>query len=295
MKYFWVLVLWTICLSSTSIGAAAQSDSLQIPDSLETSVILTDSLADTDSVSSVEEEATTPELVINPESEWKEGMLRAAEKNYTGIFYFLLLILLVLGIFRLMEPTYFKHLFESFLATKRSVRQIKSKLGPDNLVNFLMNVIFYIVGGTYLFYVLQLFTEAPWLNHWHGAVMIILFSSALMLVYLVKTGFLVVLGKLFLIQDITDEYRYNIALINKMLALILIPVIFIILFGSPEVSRVITLVSFVIIGLALLNRYARSWESARNLVKNNRFHFFIYLCAFEILPFVVLAKVILSR
>lgn len=300
MRFFWAFVLCIVCLLGISEATTAQSDSLLAVDSLSSEGLVLDSLSAHDSQRLALEDSSyqpveAPAVQQYPEPEYEAGMPREAKQNHTGIFYFLLLILLILGIFRLIEPTYFKHLFESFIATKRSVRQVKSKLGPDNLVNFLMNIVFYLIGGAFLYYSIQLFADLEWIKRWTAPIMILLFSLGLMLVYFVKMGFLMVLGKLFLIKDITDEYRYNIALINKMLALILIPVIFIMLFGAPAVGRIVTLISFVIIGLAIFNRYARSWDSMRYLVKNNRFHFFIYLCAFEILPFVVLAKVILSR
>ncbi|MBX9449055.1 MAG: hypothetical protein KL787_04775, partial [Taibaiella sp.] len=66
----------------------------------------------------------------------------------------------------------------------------------------------------------------------------------------------------------------NISLINKMLTIILLPILCLLIFTSAGIAKIAALISFVIIFLAILNRYARSRESVSSLIKSNKFHFF---------------------
>lgn len=223
-----------------------------------------------------------------------EGAAKNADVNNSDIFYFILIMLLLMGVFRSVEPRFFKNLFESFLSTRRSARVVKSKIGQKNMINFLMLIIFYLVSGVYVYYIIHLFAHVPWLYRWPRTVMILLFSLGIMLVYFIKIGFLKLLGFLFEIDEYTYEYTVNISLINKMLTIILLPTLCLLIFTSAGIAKIAALISFVIIFLAILNRYARSRESVSSLIKSNKFHFFIYLCASEILPFAVLAKIILK-
>lgn len=285
------IVLLFISLMVLTVGFAQSDTGMLLSNPVSDSIAAIDSIS-SDSIDTMESVSTSTPIAP---PEYKEGLFKQVQTNKTGVFYFILVVLLLFGIFRIMEPMYFKHLFESFLSTQKSVRHIKAKLGPHNLVHFMMTIVFYLVSGTYIYYALDLFADIPWMQRWPASVIILAFSVGVMLMYLIKSGFLMMLGSLFDIKESTNEYRYNISLINKILTLIMLPTILVMVFGGYKEARFFTLISFVIIGLALFNRYARSWDTVRYLVKNNRFHFFIYLCASEILPFVVLAKVILSR
>lgn len=253
--------------------------------------IMDDALADSPAQVLVQPDPTGPELRADATY---EGAAKNPNVNNSDIFYFILIMLLLMGVFRSVEPRFFKNLFESFLSTRRSARQVKSKIGQKNMINFLMLIIFYLVSGVYVYYIIHLFAYVPWLYRWPRPVMILLFSLGIMLVYFIKIGFLKLLGFLFEIDEYTDEYTMNISLINKMLTIILLPILCLLIFTSAGIAKIAALISLVIIFLAILNRYARSRESVSSLIKSNKFHFFIYLCASEILPFAVLAKIILK-
>jgi hypothetical protein len=52
--------------------------------------------------------------------------------------------------------------------------------------------------------------------------------------------------------------------------------------------------SYILVGGMLLYRFAISYRPVRSEIKLSRIHFFLYLCAFEIAPLVLIYKVLLE-
>jgi Na+-translocating ferredoxin:NAD+ oxidoreductase RnfD subunit len=101
-------------------------------------------------------------------------------------------------------------------------------------------------------------------------------------------------GWAFRVEGVTEHYLFNVFLINKILAMILIPFIIILAFADAEVAKQMIVVSFLVGGLLLLNRYIRSWQVFGSFFQYSKFHFFMYLCASELLPLAVLMKLLVK-
>ena len=110
--------------------------------------------------------------------------------------------------------------------------------------------------------------------------------------YLIKHIFLSVIGNTFPISREVSLYGFTIQTFNLFLGLLLIPFNLIIAFGPENIARPLIYVSLVVIGLLLLLRSFRSVLIASRWVSSSLFHFLLYLCAFEILPILLLIKVI---
>jgi hypothetical protein len=54
------------------------------------------------------------------------------------------------------------------------------------------------------------------------------------------------------------------------------------------------MISYILVGGMLLYRFIISYRPVRSEIKVNRFHFFLYLCAFEIAPLLLIYKVLLT-
>lgn len=210
---------------------------------------------------------------------------------------FLLIILLVsvLGIFRAVNPSYFRNLFRAFRNPSLSTRQLKEQLRQDSPASLLMDLIFSFSLGLYLYYALEhihdgsaiLFTPLP------TYISIILkFTLLFILIYVVRFLFLKFTGWVFNISEITDNYTFNVFLINKILGIVIIPFTIILAFGEGQWVQASLFLSFVVIAILFLNRYLRSGVVFGYFIKFSKFHFFMYLCASELLPLAVLMKLV---
>lgn len=224
--------------------------------------------------------------------------LPAVERTFhtrTLGFYILLFILLSFGVFRQLDSGFFSRLFSSFMSTSGSIRFARAQVGQKSILSYWMNAMFFFVGSIYLYYVIYTLSPSFSIHDWSRPTIILVLSFGLIGVYLVKFLFLKMLGVLFNIEQFTDEYLFNVFLVNKVLAILLIPVIVLLMFAASAVAKVVAIASIVLVALALLNRYARSQETMRAMVKLNKFHFFIYLCTSEIIPIAILAKVVMMN
>jgi hypothetical protein len=209
-------------------------------------------------------------------------------------FDFLAIILLVsfVGVFRLANPAYFRNLFRAFRNPTLSTRQLKEQLRQDSPASLTMDVIFCISMGMYLFYaVSHIHSQGIFTNH--GVALVILaLIVLLMVVYAVRFMFLKFTGWVFNISEITDNYTFNVFLINKILGIAIIPFTIILAFGTGPWVQVSLFLSFVLIAILFLNRYLRSGVVFGYFIKFSKFHFFMYLCASELLPLAVLMKLV---
>ena len=91
----------------------------------------------------------------------------------------------------------------------------------------------------------------------------------------------------------TDAYIFVVFMVNKVAGIFLLPVLLLLAFPYPDSSGVVVPVSLFALLLLLGYRFLISYRQVRSEIKVNPFHFFIYLCAFEIAPLLLIYKVLL--
>lgn len=213
--------------------------------------------------------------------------------SQTADFYLLLFLCLLLGLIRFMDTRYFINLWKAFLNPTLSNRQLKDQLQGAGLPNLLMNVFFTFAAGAYIYYVVKFFTPL------HSGVippslLIIMLIAGTGLIYLAKYTAVRFSGWAFRVESITEHYLFNVFLINKVLGIALIPFIIMLAFADREWARQVVIISFITSGILLLNRYIRSWQVFGSFFQYSKFHFFMYLCASELLPLAVLMKLLVK-
>jgi hypothetical protein len=94
-----------------------------------------------------------------------------------------------------------------------------------------------------------------------------------------------VAGWLFNIKAAADAYIFVVFIINKVIGIFLLPFLVLLSFLGGNAYTVVMVLSWCGIAILLIYRLLLTYASIRNQVKFNPFHFFLYLCAFEIAPF----------
>lgn len=207
----------------------------------------------------------------------------------TTDFYLILFLFFMLGLIRMSNPRYFQALLRAFSAPGMSNRQVKEQIEHAELSNFLMNLFFGIVTGGYLYYVISVFVPLKHSNL-PQSILLGLLIAGVLLIYLVKYLVIRFSGWVFRVESVTNEYIFNVFLINKIISILLLPFIVILAFGNPGWLNTLVVFTFILIGLLWINRYMRSWQIFGSFFQYSKFHFFTYLCASELLPLAVLLK-----
>ncbi len=206
------------------------------------------------------------------------------------IFYSLVIIVFLFAILKFLYPRYFSNLFRVFFNTSLRQSQLTDQLLQAKLPSLFYNIFFILIGGWYLYLLLNFFEKAGNYAVWQ---LLLICAASLATIYLVKFCILKFTGWITGYKQEADTYIFIIFLINKIVAICLIPLIVIIAFSDKQLVDVAILVSFIVIVVMILMRFLRSYSLLQNRLKVSRFHFFIYIAGIEIIPLLVIYKLAL--
>jgi hypothetical protein len=213
------------------------------------------------------------------------------QNNKDGLFYAFVALILYFALIRLLFSRYMNNLFALFFRASLKQKQIREQLLQTPLPSLLLNILFVICGGIYIAFLFKYYNFSP------GTGLVILSfyaTGALTVMYLCKFTVLKFLGWIFNISEATDMYIFIVFLVNKMLAIFLIPLLVLMAFSSEEALRILVSFSFIFVIIAFAYRYIIAFAPVRKQINVSQFHFFLYLCGFEIIPLLVIYKVLLS-
>lgn len=204
-------------------------------------------------------------------------------------FYLVMALVLFLGGIRVVDPKYFSELWATFRNPTLGNRQAKDKMRQASFTNFLTNLFFTLSAGFYLYYAAGRFVPRTRLDESPGGLLLMM-TLGMNVIYLIKFFAIRFSGWAFRVQGITEQYLFNVFLINKVIGLVLLPFVIVLAFASPAISETALFVSFLLLMFLFANRYLRSWQVFGSFFQYSKFHFFTYLCASELLPLAVLLK-----
>jgi hypothetical protein len=207
------------------------------------------------------------------------------------LFYLFLGILFYFALVRIFFEKYFGNLVTLFFRVSIRQQQIREQVLQAPLPSLLLNGLFLITGGLYASYLLGYYHLAEGINFW---ILYLNCMIALGVIYLVKFLVLKFCGWVFNISRATDTYVFVVFLVNKMLGIFLLPFLILITFSSSTARDIYVTISIVMVFVFLIYRIGASFRPIRNEIKLTPFHFFLYLCAFEIAPLLLIYKVLLT-
>ena len=206
------------------------------------------------------------------------------------LFYLLVGVIFLLAFIRSAFSKYFRNLFLLFFQTSLRQKQTRDQLLQDNLASLLTNLLFIISAGLYITLLIQYkhWIQAPfwWLAAGSAAI--------LLLTYLVKYLFLLFSGWVFNTKEAAGSYVFVVFLVNKVLGVMLIPFLLVLAFSDTLVIEVSTTLCAGLVIILLAYRYWVSYHAVLNKLKVNPLHFFLYLCAVELLPLILIYKVLIN-
>jgi hypothetical protein len=213
--------------------------------------------------------------------------------NRSYDFYLILGLFLFLGLIRYFDSKYFSNLWKAFVNPTLSNRQLREQLQYAGISNLIMNLFFTIASGVYMYYTIKLYLPKRSSTFDPGAFLLMLVGG-IFIIYLAKYAAVSFSGWAFKVENLTEQYLFNVFLINKVMALFLLPITIVIAFQGGSWSLWAGTLSFILIGSLFIYRYVRSWQVFGSFFEFSKFHFFTYLCASELLPMAVLIKLMVK-
>jgi len=230
-----------------------------------------------------------PYLPLNTLPKW---MLIDYKKENTKdyLFYLLLGIVALLAFIKVSFSKYFKNLFLLFFQTSLRQKQTREQLLQDTLASLLINCLFLLSAGLFIT-LLMLYKGWSQMYFWN----LYAYSTlVLLLIYLGKYLFISFSGWVFNNQEAAQGYIFLVSMVNRIMGVLLLPFTVFLAFAETNLSTIVITASIGLVILLLLYRYLVSFGSLRNDLKINAFHFFLYLCTIEILPLLLIYKLLVN-
>ncbi len=206
------------------------------------------------------------------------------------LFYLIIFILLLYGVINNLYPQYYPKLFSQFSQSSLRMLQNREQLVQNTIASLASNINFILsfsLMATLLIFKQHLLPISFWQVYFYICVFFLV-------LYLCKYLTLQIVGYIFSTKELVATYVFVVFMVNKVLGILFVPFILLVAFSKPVFN------SFSIFGAAILTlllflyRYLFSLTSVRNKLHISSFHFFLYLCAFEILPLLILYKFIVQ-
>lgn len=206
-----------------------------------------------------------------------------------AFFYISIALLLFFALVRNAFGRYLQDLVKIFFRTTVKHRQIKDQLMQAPLPSLLLNILFFISGGLFLNLVFQRYGLGEQYSFWW----LLLYSVAgLACIYLVKFITLKICGWLFKLSDAINAYIFIVFTTNKIIGITLLPLIVLLTFTNGVFNTAIFNLSFLLVSLLFLYRFYLSYASIQRQLSVQFLHFVLYLCAFEIIPLLLINKLL---
>ena len=211
-------------------------------------------------------------------------------KGKEVLFYAMIGLLLTFALLREAFPKYFNDMFRLLFRNTLKQKQIREQLMQTTLPSLLLNAFYALTAGLYIDLLLQHYGASPIDNFW---LLLLYCSAGLLMIYFIKFIGLKLTGWLFNIQGAADSYIFVVFIINKVIGIFLLPFVVLLAFMQGDAYKVAMVLSWCGIGVLFIYRFLLTYTSIRNQVRFNPFHFFLYLCAFEIAPLLLIYKALL--
>jgi hypothetical protein len=184
---------------------------------------------------------------------------------------------------------YATDLFSLFFRTTIKQRQIKEQLLQAPLPSLLLNILFFITGALFINLLLAYYGLGRSFNFW---LLFVYAVAGLVAIYLIKFITLKLCGWLFRMSDVTDSYTFIVFTTNKIIGIALLPFVILLAFTSGPFQQGVLTLSIVLVVALFLYRFYLSFATIERQLKISFFHFLLYLIGLEIVPLLLINKLL---
>ena len=206
-------------------------------------------------------------------------------KNKTIVFFISILLLYVFAGVRLM----FSHQFTGSLQMLKNMndkRKAQTETDHISIISF------------YALYLITLgYTTYCYLVHYkgffaHTSVIagVLICITGVSFLFMLKTIMMSITAWTFDKKALLKQYFLNVSMVYKIGAIVLFPLAILILISSEKLALFFLQSAVFILLLASLLRVLRNSSLMKKLLTVHFLHFIVYLCAFEIIPLMLLFK-----
>lgn len=208
-----------------------------------------------------------------------------------AIFYAVIGLLILFALIKNGFHRYLQDLTKIFFRSTLRQRQIREQLVQSPLPSLLLNVFFLVSTGFFLTLILQHAGLGTRIDFW---MLFLYLEGALVVIYGAKFLSLKFIGWALQVRDAADAYIFIVFTTNKIMGMALLPFLIVLAFTTGVTSQVAMNLGLTLIALLFAYRYFLSYVSIHRQIRVNLFHFVLYLCGFEIVPLLLINKLLFT-
>ncbi len=213
---------------------------------------------------------------------------------YSGwITVFLLGSVLVVAYLRAAYPKRFIEFFRAVLDIRFAQQLVREEKVLSQRVSVFLTVVFFSSASTFLYFVYGFFHLQIFAGE--GLLLFGKIALTILLLFLLRIFIIELSGFVFNAQNEFSFYNFHIFLFNKALGLALIPVLAGLVYVAAFPKEAFIYTGIFLFFISYLARLIRGLIIGMSKQGYNKFYLFFYFCTLEILPVVVLAKIILQH
>jgi hypothetical protein len=230
---------------------------------------------------------------------WKTHELKLTHQSPQQLIdsnpdWLFLVLIIVLGVLTYLRVFYRKNFFQIIAAcfNNNLTNQI---VRDENLLmqraSVMLNVTFSIIAASYI-YLVSIHYDWSLDGIGTGFIRFVFLALIVSAAFTLKFLLLRFCAYLFNLGREMSTYIFNIFIINNLLGIALVPFVALILFGNLIDSTVLIIVAVSVIAIAWFYRIGRGILIATRYPDFSPVYLFLYLCALEIAPLLVLVKLV---
>ena len=220
-----------------------------------------------------------------------QNILVHAAKSSDGLFYLILGLCFYFAFIRLFFSRYVSNIISLFFRASMRQQQMREQAQQATFPSLLLNILFILTFGLYACFIIRYYQFAIQTPFW---LLLIYCELVIGAIYIARFCMLKLCGWIFNMTRAADNYIFIVFMINKIGGFALLPFLIIMSFSDTMTIEIAMTFSMVMISILVLYRITACYASLRSEIKLSLFHYFIYLCAFEIAPLLLIYKVVLT-
>lgn len=208
-------------------------------------------------------------------------------RSFNALFYIAFFLIFFLAIVKTLYDRYFSNLLKVFFQTSLRQSQLTDQLMNAGLPSLLMNIFFVLTGALYITLLSGGFAK-QFSFEWK---IFGITAIALTTIYSIKYLTIQLAGWITGYKKEAESYSFIVFLINKMLAISLLPLLIFMAFADFNIAKAAIFLSYFVIGVIFFLRFFRSLTVLHHRFRLNRLHFFLYIAGVELLPIFLICKI----
>ena len=220
--------------------------------------------------------------VLKEQKSGEKDTRKTPSKSF--IYWAVLIGLILLTLARMSDKKLFKKVFKSIF--NENILKQEFRGGASLTLEYIiLYLVYFINGGIFLLLVWNFFFDGEISFRNFG-----LCSLLLLGVYSIRHLTMNLLGTIFPLKKEATLYSFTIQIFNAFIGVCLIPINLFLAFGPERMTKIVLLIGFGLICILLIIRIVRGLTISLTFIFDRLILFFVYLCALEIAPILVLVK-----